>query len=48
MIQEDRARTKAFRQIVEPLRALRGIIRVVKSVVESRRNPQVGAMYEVT
>jgi hypothetical protein len=47
MIQEDRARTKAFRQIVEPLRALRGIISVVKSVVESRRNPRVGAIHEV-
>ncbi|MGC2331123.1 MAG: hypothetical protein WA581_06700, partial [Candidatus Acidiferrales bacterium] len=43
MIQEDRAPTKAFRQIVEPLRALKGII----SVVDSRRNSEIGAIYEV-
>jgi hypothetical protein len=34
MIQEVVAGTKAFRQIVEPLRALKGII----NVVESRQN----------
>jgi hypothetical protein len=43
MIQEDAARTNAFRQILEPLRALKGII----SVVKLRRNRQVRALCEV-
>jgi hypothetical protein len=43
MIQEDAARSKAFRHIVEPLRALKGII----SVVKLRANANIRALYEV-
>ena len=50
MIQDHALRAKAFRHIVEPLRALKGIISVAKSVVETRRNSRPGATnarYEV-
>jgi hypothetical protein len=47
MIQDAAPRSKAFRHIVEPLRALRGIISVAQISITQRRNPGLAQICEV-
>ena len=44
MIQEDAPRAKAFPHIVEPSRALKGIISVVEIGITWRRNPSLAGL----